>query len=304
MAVKKIQKNRLNASGQLDVIHYETSADVVLMEDGTTAEAAIQSKQSKLTLDQAPTANSENPVTSGAVYTALESKQDTLTGQQGQVVGFDAEGNAVAQAAVASEISYDNTKSGLEANTVQGALDEMKAELEQIPQGGTGSSGGTGDPNSDPVGAIRFSASGDLGTEWLLCDGSFISQENYPDLVALLGKLTPGESDLWEAYGGVVGPGVTNSYLYEGVLWAFSITDKKLYGYDGGSKTLKALEVSGSDVLSVSSGNPAYLSICKGHLFLVQNYTSADSFILLDCSNFDGISPVILEKRAVSAAIK
>ena len=46
MAVKKIQKNRMNDSGTFDVIHYETDASQVLMEDGTTAEAAISGKES------------------------------------------------------------------------------------------------------------------------------------------------------------------------------------------------------------------------------------------------------------------
>lgn len=41
MAVKREQKNRVNASGTFDVIHYETDASQVLMADGTTAEAAI-----------------------------------------------------------------------------------------------------------------------------------------------------------------------------------------------------------------------------------------------------------------------
>jgi len=50
-----------------------------------------------LTIDPVPTAGSGNLVASGGVYTALEGKQDTLKGTQGQVVGFDEDGNAVAQ---------------------------------------------------------------------------------------------------------------------------------------------------------------------------------------------------------------
>ena len=38
MATKKIRKNRLNSDGVFDVIHYETSADVVLMADGANVE--------------------------------------------------------------------------------------------------------------------------------------------------------------------------------------------------------------------------------------------------------------------------
>ena len=45
MAIKKIQKNRMNDAGTFDVIHYETDASQVLMADGTTAEAAIGGKE-------------------------------------------------------------------------------------------------------------------------------------------------------------------------------------------------------------------------------------------------------------------
>lgn len=72
MAVKRIQKNRMDADGNLNVIHYETEASIVLMEDGTTVEAAISGKQTKLTFDQTPTAGSQNPVTSGGVKEAID----------------------------------------------------------------------------------------------------------------------------------------------------------------------------------------------------------------------------------------
>lgn len=38
MAIKKVQKNRLNENNEFDVIHYETEASVVLMEDGMSVE--------------------------------------------------------------------------------------------------------------------------------------------------------------------------------------------------------------------------------------------------------------------------
>ena len=53
----------------------------------------------KVTTDAAPTEGSTNPVQSGGVFTALSQKQDHITGVQGQVVGFDAAGKPVAQAA-------------------------------------------------------------------------------------------------------------------------------------------------------------------------------------------------------------
>lgn len=48
MATLKIKKNRLNAEGEYDQIHYETDASAVLMEDGfTTAQDAIDNKMNK-----------------------------------------------------------------------------------------------------------------------------------------------------------------------------------------------------------------------------------------------------------------
>lgn len=41
---------------------------------------ALQTKQNALTFDATPTGNSTNPITSGGVYTALQGKQATITG--------------------------------------------------------------------------------------------------------------------------------------------------------------------------------------------------------------------------------
>ncbi|MGM9608360.1 MAG: hypothetical protein ACI3XJ_12730 [Oscillospiraceae bacterium] len=58
MAIKKVQKNRMNESGEYDQIYYQTSADQVLMNDGTTAEEKIASKadlvNGKVPVDQVP----------------------------------------------------------------------------------------------------------------------------------------------------------------------------------------------------------------------------------------------------------
>ena len=49
-----------------------------------------------ITTDTTPTQGSQNPVQSGGVFDALELKQDKLTGNDGQFVGFDAQGNPIA----------------------------------------------------------------------------------------------------------------------------------------------------------------------------------------------------------------
>ena len=39
-----------------------------------------------------------------------------------------------------------------------------------------------------PIGSIKFSASQNVGPEWLKCDSSFVSETQYPELVAALGS--------------------------------------------------------------------------------------------------------------------
>lgn len=53
-----------------------------------------------------------NYYTKQEVNTELESKQDTLTGTQGQIVGFDSSGNAVAQAAPDTGVTTFNGRTG------------------------------------------------------------------------------------------------------------------------------------------------------------------------------------------------
>jgi len=152
-----------------------------------------------------------------------------------------------------------------------------------------------------PIGTIKFSASKDVNAAWLRCDGSYINEADYPELVAALGKVSPGAQEFWEAYKG--GSGLSNGYLYDGMLWVFSVTDRKLYGYDGAAKKLKSLAVTGADKLTASSANPVCLSIVDGHLFLTQNQTSASTFILLENSDFTGGGTVTMTELDISALL-
>lgn len=62
--------------------------------------------------DATPTAGSQNPVQSGGVFTSLEGKQDRLTGNNGQIVGFDAQGNPVAMDAPETGVTEFNGRKG------------------------------------------------------------------------------------------------------------------------------------------------------------------------------------------------
>ena len=51
MAIKLVRKQRKNADGTYDIVHYETQAKAVWMKDGRSVEEAIPTKLSELTND-------------------------------------------------------------------------------------------------------------------------------------------------------------------------------------------------------------------------------------------------------------
>ena len=70
-------------------------------------------------MDDVPTENSVNAVTSGGLYTAFAEKQDLLVGTEGQIVSFDENGEAVA-------VDYQNGSVGLVANSQTFKIDITK----------------------------------------------------------------------------------------------------------------------------------------------------------------------------------
>lgn len=118
-----------------------------------------------------------------------------------------------------------------------------------------------------PIGTIKFSASEDVGPEWLQCNGYFISESQYPELVAVLGKLTPSADKFQLVSSGEIGPQITNGVLYGGRLWIYSYSTKKLYGVDVvGTAAIKEIAVTSEsdyflNFIPQSSTNPLCLSI-------------------------------------------
>lgn len=118
-----------------------------------------------------------------------------------------------------------------------------------------------------PIGSIKFSASQDVGEEWLRCDGSFINEAQYPELVAALGKLIPSGDKFQLISSGEVGPQITNGVVYGGRLWVYSYSTKKLYGVDlEGTAAVKEIAVISEDTnfndfLAPSTARPLCLSI-------------------------------------------
>lgn len=128
-----------------------------------------------------------------------------------------------------------------------------------------------------PVGTIKFSASRDVGPDWLRCDGSFVNEADYPELVAALGKLTPGVESFSEKLNGNIPMEISNGLLYDGRFWVFCFTSGKLYGISLTDWSLKEFSVIGADALVSPRTFLIYLSILEdGELFLAQ-HTASDA---------------------------
>ena len=118
-----------------------------------------------------------------------------------------------------------------------------------------------------PVGTIQFSASQDVGPEWLPCNGDFVSESQYPELVAALGKLTPSGDKFKLLSEGEIGPQISNGVVYGGRMWVYSYSTGKLYGVDlEGESPVKEITVTSEDThfsnfLVPTTANPITLSI-------------------------------------------
>ena len=161
------------------------------------------------------------------------------------------------------------------------------------------------------VGTVKFTASQTVGPEWLRCDGRFISEDDYPELVAALGKHIPSGDKFELISSGQVGRQITNGAIYDGRMWTYSYADNKLYGInlDGGwdvkEITLESTNVNFSSFITPTTEKPLCLSIVphlKGYgakLFLSQIVESGGSatdssnygwmrYCLIFCAEFTG----------------
>ena len=165
----------------------------------------------------------------GLATALANEKQDKLTGQQGQVVGFDAEGNAVAQSPASSGVTSFEGRTGavtaqqgdytaamvgavpttrtvngkaLSANVEIGAADvDVTTDTASL----YGLEDATVDEvlqvipdNLDKVGDVKVTARTDLGENWLLCNGDEIDAELYPELANVMDPFS--YSGIWEGH--------------------------------------------------------------------------------------------------------
>lgn len=135
-----------------------------------------------------------------------------------------------------------------------------------------------------PVGSIRYSAAADMGPDWLKCDGSFVSEDDYPELVTALGKLTPGVDSYTELLKATVSEQISNLCIVDETVWVYLVKSKKLVGFSENTK--KEITVTGASELYESTTVDVVLSISGGALYLGQNGGGADSFILYECAAF------------------
>lgn len=99
-----------------------------------------------------------------------------------------------------------------------------------------------------PVGTVKFTASQNVDADWLPCDGSFINEADYPDLVAALGKLTPSADKFQLLSSGEVPQQISNGVLYAGRMWVYSYSSAKLYGIDvEGAEPIKVVTLTSTD---------------------------------------------------------
>lgn len=99
-----------------------------------------------------------------------------------------------------------------------------------------------------PIGTVKFSASSTIEEGWLRCDGSFVSETDYPELVAALGKLIPSGDKFKLISDGEIGTSISNGVLHDGRMWVYSWATQKLYGVDvDGEQPIKEIAVTCDD---------------------------------------------------------
>ena len=149
------------------------------------------------------------------------------------------------------------------------------------------------------MGSIRYSAAPDMGEDWLKCDGSFVSEDDYPELVALLGTKQPTAQDLKTAYTADKAGAITNTCVFNGSIWAY-LVDAHLLVCVPATGAAKTIPVTGAEALSGAS--PVYLSICGGSLYLTQIGGTQAKILLFELVSFTG-SETSVQMTAVTTYV-
>ena len=97
-----------------------------------------------------------------------------------------------------------------------------------------------------PIGSVILSASQNMGSEWLRCDGSYINESTYPELTAFLGKNSPGVTEAVKAGEGICNGSFSTSCLYGGCVWVYWFQEKTLLGFPVSGDPVYEIPVTGS----------------------------------------------------------
>lgn len=156
-----------------------------------------------------------------------------------------------------------------------------------------------------PIGTVKFSASSEIEDGWLRCDGSFVSETDYPELVAALGKKYPGSNEFYEVANGSVAGHVSTSAIYSGRCWVYHLESQTLHGFSITDKSKVQFPVSGVDGFAQSVSNPVVLSICDGTVYLAQTAESMTDFLLYESEKSldEGPEDILCTRLDVSGRI-
>ena len=118
----------------IDNVYYKQ--DGKWLKDAFAKKSELDDKQDKLTFDNAPTENSNNPVKSGGVFTALAGKQATLTFDDAPTDGSNnpVKSNGIYDALALKQDATDNSLDTT-AKTIVGAINEHEGDISTLKSG-------------------------------------------------------------------------------------------------------------------------------------------------------------------------
>lgn len=146
-----------------------------------------------------------------------------------------------------------------------------------------------------PVGTIKFSANPNVGDKWLKCDGSFISYEEYPELVNLLRGLKGGMYDQKLLSTFVPNGEINLGSFFEGYFWSFCKKENKIYRVSTEDGSVKGINVVFPQNVYVDFWNT--LSVVKvggqNSVYLISNESCAQEIY----GEYDSVIGCKLEMR-------
>lgn len=147
-------------------------------------------------------------------------------------------------------INYINTQVETKLSQIEAGIDAKEAQIDaKIAE----AEGVIADIKPAPVGSIRFSANPDMGEEWLECDGSFVSGDDYPDLVSILkGSSLPTNSQELSPFPDLLFSN-GNAVFHDNRLWFYNEIDNCIAGVSVIGEGTKKISITGEAI-------PAYTS--------------------------------------------